>query len=93
MSGDELENDVDRIVVEVAVDDLVLFASFEHSGNGQDRKRKAAIAWSGGAWVEEDDHELHSLEVKEHVIAKHTKTGRVWRCACRLCGSMLSNFG
>src|SRR6266550_4698229 len=56
VSRDELKNDVDRVVVEVAVDDLILFAPFEHGGDGQYRKRKAAVAWSGRAWIEEDDH-------------------------------------
>ena len=50
-----------RILVEVAVDDLVLFASFEHRGEGQDRQRKPAIARPGGARIEENDHLLTSV--------------------------------
>ncbi len=76
MFGDEIENDVDWIVVEVAVDDLVLFTAFEHSGDGQDRQRKAAVAWPGCAGIEEDDHALYPLEVKKHVVAEHSKHGQ-----------------
>ncbi len=53
---DEVEDDFNWIVVEIAVDDLIFFAALKHGRDGQDRERKTAIAWSGSSWIEEDDH-------------------------------------
>src|SRR5258705_1826521 len=91
VSGDELKNNLERVVVEVAVDDLILFASFEHGRNGQYRKRETAVARAGRAWGEEDDH-----------ICTRSKWRRTWSPSTRKPGeleialsivrSILSNF-
>jgi hypothetical protein len=49
---DESQNAASRVIVDIAVDNRVLFAAFEHSRQGEHRQGKAAIARLGGAWIE-----------------------------------------
>jgi hypothetical protein len=54
--GDQVENDIDWIVIQIAVDDLIFFAAFEHGCDGQNCQGQTAVARPGGARIEEDNH-------------------------------------
>ena len=53
-----------RLRVDIAVDDQVLFFSFEHRSDGQGREREAAVLWFGGAGMENNNHDLNKHSVQ-----------------------------
>jgi hypothetical protein len=58
MPVDELEDATGRIVLEIAVHDLVLLSPFEHRSERENSKRQPSVARPRSTRMIEDDHAL-----------------------------------
>jgi hypothetical protein len=56
MRIDEPKQNLDRLVLEIAIDNFVFFSSLQDSGKSHHGKRHTAVARLGGARVKEQDH-------------------------------------
>lgn len=55
MAIDERKNGINGRVIQIPIDNLLLFTSFQNGRKREYRKRKAAVARFCGAWVKEND--------------------------------------
>ncbi len=53
----------ERIGIDIAIDDLVLFAAFEHGGEVEHGERHAPVLGAGAAGMKENDHDANLPQI------------------------------
>src|SRR5580698_11007584 len=55
MAIDERKNGVNRMFIQISINDFIFLTAFQHSSECEHGKRKATVARPGGAWMKKND--------------------------------------